>query len=100
MLNAMVRNSCAVTHLPYSRKVTRSNGAGLYRFPQRAERVPGGHEFVGHETGEAGVGDRLGDRVPVQLLRIVQLVTAGHAAGVKMTNVVRMLTNRANHVPL
>src|SRR5437867_2995182 len=90
---------CGIETLRSGPNVTRLNGAGLHRFAQRAERIPGGHEFVSHEAGETSVGDRPGDRVPVQLLRVVELVPAGHATGVKITDVVRMLPNRANDVP-
>src|SRR6266511_998087 len=52
--------------------------AHRYRLTQRRERIAGRDELVCHEPGEARVGDGRCDRVPVQLLRTVQLMATRH----------------------
>src|SRR5262245_2626824 len=53
--------------------VTQNDG-----FPQRRHRVAQRDELVREVAGIAGVLDRLHDRGPLQLLRRVELVSAGH----------------------
>src|SRR5712691_389288 len=60
----------------------RSHVAERDRLPERGEGIARGHELVGDVAGEAGVGDGRADRPPLQLLRLVELVAPGHAAGV------------------
>src|SRR2546426_3297172 len=65
---------------------------------QRCERIAGGHELVRHEPRESAVGDRRHDGVPVQLLRAVQLVAAGHAAGVEVRDPIPVVADGADDV--
>src|SRR5207249_6085762 len=57
-----------------------------------------GSELVRYETLEARVGDGRRDGVPVELLRAVQLVAAGHAPGMEVGDVVPVGADRADHV--
>src|SRR5258708_346323 len=75
-----------------------SDGARLDGVPQRAERVARGHELVRDKSSEPRVGDGRGDRVPVQLLRAVQLVAAGDASRVKMGDVIPVVADGADDV--
>ena len=50
------------------------------------------------ESGEARVGDRLHHATVVQLLRVVDLGAAGHAAGVIVRDVLRVGANRRDDV--
>src|SRR5438067_2300588 len=79
--------------------VNLGNSADLHGLPERGQRILRRRELVRHKAGKAGIGDRPGDRVPVQLLRVIELVPTRHAPSVEMANVIRMLSNGANHVP-
>src|SRR4029077_16853803 len=46
---------------------TLSDRTDLHALLQRGQRVPRRHEFMGHETGEAGIRDSSCNRVVVQL---------------------------------
>ena len=55
---------------------------------------------MGDEAFELEIGDRLGDRPPVQLLRVVELVPAGDAAGVEVADVLDVLLDGADDITL
>ena len=55
---------------------------------------------MGDIAGEAGRGDGRRDGTVVELLRVVQLVAARHAAGVEMGDVVVRVPDRADDVAL
>src|SRR6185295_8777965 len=76
----------------------RSYSASLHGLSQRGEGVARRHELVRHEAGEAGVGDGRGDRAPVQLLRAVQLVAAGHATRMEVGNPLTVFADGADDV--
>src|SRR6266576_7202211 len=78
------------------RVLDRSNSAHVHGLPQSRERVAGGNKFMGHVAGEPQVRDGCGDAAPVQLLAVVQLVAAGHAARVEVTDPLRVVANRAD----
>ena len=65
---------------------------------QRGQRIARRHELVREEALEAGLDDRAADRRPLQLLRVVELVPARHAAGVIVRDVLVMLADGADHV--
>src|SRR5882762_5384836 len=75
-------------------------GAYLHGLLQRRQRVTRRHELVGHESRKPRLGDRARDGVPIQLLRVVQLMASGDAAGVEVADVTRVVANGANHVAL
>ena len=51
---------------------------------------------MGDVAGEAGVGYRLRHEVIIQLLRLIDLVTAGIASGMEMPNVLDVISNGAS----
>ena len=55
---------------------------------------------MGDVAGVAGVDNRAADGRPVQFLRVVNLVTARHAAGVKVGDVLVIVADRADDVAL
>src|SRR5436853_6972455 len=63
------------------------NRARLHGVAQGLERLMRRHELVRHEAADVRVGDRARHGVPVELLRIVQLMPSRNTAGVKMTDV-------------
>src|SRR3989449_4715915 len=63
-------------------EVRSSNRAGSDGVAQRSQRIARRYELVGDVAGEAGRGDGPCDGVVVELLRVVELVAAGHAARV------------------
>src|SRR5205823_13965963 len=77
-----------------------SHRAGLHGIAQRIERCPGWDKFVSDIAAEVRVGDGARHAVPVELLRIVQLVPAGDAASVEMADVLRIRLNRTNDIAL
>src|SRR5882762_3787371 len=77
----------------------RSDGAKLYGLFQGPQRLARRHEFVGHIAREARIGDGAGDGVIIQLLGVVQLVASGHATGMEVPDMTRVLADRANHIP-
>src|SRR6267378_4343537 len=74
------------------------DGAYLHGLLQRRQRVTRRHELMGHESRKPRLDDRARDGVPIQLLRVVQLVASGDAAGMEVADVTRVVANRANHV--
>src|ERR1041384_2871744 len=77
--------------------------SGLYSarahgLPQSRQRVPRRNELVGDVPGEPQIRDGCGDAAPVQLLTVVQLVAARHAAGMEVTDPLRVVADRADHV--
>src|SRR3954447_23187340 len=77
-----------------------SNRAKLDGLLERRHRIPHGYELVRDEAIEFQIGDGLCDGAPVQLLRIIELMPAGHAARVEMADVLDILLNRADDVSL
>src|SRR5690348_11968685 len=75
-----------------------SYGAGLDGFSQRGEGIAGRHELVRHEAGESRVGDGGGDRAPIELLRTVELMAAGHPTRVEMPDECRVVADRPDDV--
>src|SRR5712664_1717394 len=69
------------------------DGAYLHGLLQRRQRVTRRHELMGHESRKPRIGDRARDGVPIQLLRVVQLVASGDAAGMEVADVTRVVTN-------
>src|SRR6476469_10255499 len=65
-------------------------------FAQRRQRIAGGDELVRDVAGKSGADDGLAYGLPIQLLRVVELVAAGHAAGVKVRDVRAVVLNRAD----
>ena len=66
---------------------------------QRLQRVgPLGDELLGHEALVAGLDDGLHDGRVVDLLRLVDLVAARHAAGVEVGDVLDVLLDRGDQV--
>src|SRR5882724_4415031 len=55
--------------------------------------------LVRHEPREAGIGDGRCDGAPVELLRAVQLVAAGHAPGVEVGNPLLVVADGTDDVP-
>src|SRR6266566_4798821 len=74
------------------------DGAYLHRLLQRRQRITRRHELMGHESRKPRIGDRARHGVPIQLLRVVQLVASGDAARMEVADVTRVVANRANHV--
>ena len=74
------------------------NVAEVGGLAQRGERVACGHELVGDVAAEIGGGDAAHDSIPLHFLGAVELVTAGHAAGVEVTDPVNVLLNGADQV--
>src|SRR5438445_11273504 len=70
----------------------------LHALLQRGQRVPRRHEFMRHEAGEARIRDGSCNRVVIQLLCVIQLVTTRHAAGMEMSDVGGMLPDRSNDI--
>src|SRR5690242_16173284 len=73
-----------------------SYSAHVHGLPQCREGVPRRNELVGDVPAEAQVRDGSGDAAPVQLLTVVQLVAARHAAGVEVTDPLRVVANGAD----
>src|SRR5438105_6012277 len=72
--------------------------AGLDRLTQRDERLPRRHELVRDVAAEIRVRDRACDSMPVELLRVVELVPPRHSTGMKVPDVGSVRANRADHV--
>src|SRR5437016_2295707 len=67
---------------PFGRGEKCSDVTNLVRLPQRRDWVPLRDELLPQKARIAVRQDRLDDRRVVQLLRLVDLVAARHAAGV------------------
>src|SRR5262245_62238716 len=68
------------------------------RFPQRRDRIARGDELVRQVAAEAEVDDRAAHGLPVDLLRVVQLVAVWDAAGMKVSDVADVVADGADHV--
>src|SRR4051794_24736803 len=63
------------------------NVANLERLLHRCQGIAFRDELLRHEALVAKVGDRLHDGTVVELLRLIDLVASGNAAGMKMCDV-------------
>src|SRR3989441_6391815 len=79
-------------------EVRSSNRAGSDGVAQRSQRIARRYELVGDVAGEAGRGDGPRDGVVVELLRVVELVAAGHAARVEVADVLVRVPDGADDV--
>src|SRR5205085_6853859 len=68
------------------RSITQSSIEDVEAPPQALDRIAARRRavLVRDVAGEPELGDRLRDEAPVQLLRLVELVPAGHAGRVEM----------------
>src|SRR5690349_12333543 len=74
--------------------------ADLERLFQRLARIFRTVVLVRQPSGEAGLHDGLGHGAIIQLLGIVDLVPAGHAAGMKMADPLDVVLDGVDHVAL
>src|SRR5215510_14382638 len=77
---------------------TPSDRADLHALPQRGQRVLGWYKLMSDVPGEPAIRDGAGHGVVLELLRIVDLMAARHAARVEMADVLGVLPDRADHV--
>src|SRR5687768_5665176 len=75
-----------------------SDIAEHHRFAQRGQRIELRNEFVREVYGKTGVDGGPADGRPLQLLRVVELVSDRHAAGVIVRDVLVMLLDGADLV--
>src|ERR1039457_663959 len=80
----------------HSRLNTGLHVAQSRRFFQRLHRIARGHEFMRKISRETGIHDGFRHRPPLQLLRAVQLMPAGYAAGVEVSDVLDVLPDGAD----
>ena len=78
-----------------------SHVADQHALLERGQRIGAlRHEFLAHVAFVAGLHDGLHDRRVVDLLGVVDLVPAGHAAGVVMADVLVVLPDGGDDVAL
>src|SRR5439155_1349944 len=75
---------------------SKSDIAEVSGLAQRSQRIARGHEFVGHVAAEIRGGDAAHNAVPLDFLGAVELVAAGYAAGVEVSDPVDVFLNGAD----
>src|SRR6478609_1967400 len=92
--------SCVATPASAGRNGDTSHVADRDGLAKRGQRVACRFEFVREISREAGVGDGQADGAPVDLLRIVQLVTPWDAPGMVVADQIAVGANRPDDVAL
>src|SRR5690242_6101779 len=75
-----------------------SDVAEVSGLAQRSQRIARGDEFMGHVAAEIRSGDSAHDAVPLDFLSAVELVAAGNAAGVEVSDPVDVFLNGADEI--
>ena len=97
--------SCAETQVTAKRKestvvrtVEELYVAKIHGFRQGGKRIALRNELMGHEPLVTHIHDGLRDCLVIQLLRLIDFISARITTGVKMADVLQVVLHRANHV--